>query len=419
MLNLELREYIDSIESYTLQALYDIGMVHKKYCRYEERDWNSLLEYLLEVVPNSAEAREKINNWKTGEPYRTWVLRKERRGTEISNVPSMFSALDSVRLANENSFKKKALATDAVRSMNNELRAEARGEELVRMITSSVRCLKPLPSVKYKGTKNTKGEAVLMLSDLHIGLEYNLGAREDCFQNNYNLEIAKGRVNKLVENTIMYCKRNCIDTLHIVNLGDLISGIIHTSTRIMQQMDVADQVAESANIVTYAVNRLKEAAPHVTYRSCSDNHGRFSPNLNEALIDENFGKIVDIIIKERLKDSGVEFKDDNIYYGLGKFTLQNGKVCMFAHGHEDNITSVVQNWTAANAGVMPNYLFMGHYHNSKMKQFNGSKVFINGSICGTDQYALKKRLFGKSEQTLVIFDADNVIDIIINLDSVK
>ena len=45
----------------------------------------------------------------------------------------------------------------------------------------------------------------------------------------------------------------------------------------------------------------------------------------------------------------------------------------------------------------------------------GAKVIVNGSVCGTEQYAFSKRLFGDPEQTLMIFDGINVIDYHINL----
>ena len=46
----------------------------------------------------------------------------------------------------------------------------------------------------------------------------------------------------------------------------------------------------------------------------------------------------------------------------------------------------------------------------------GAKVIINGCVCGVDQYAYSKRLFGKPEQTLLIFEGNDMIDVNINLD---
>ena len=44
------------------------------------------------------------------------------------------------------------------------------------------------------------------------------------------------------------------------------------------------------------------------------------------------------------------------------------------------------------------------------------RVFCNGSIVGTDDYAASKRLYTKPSQMLLVFDGDNVVHYSINLD---
>ena len=52
---------------------------------------------------------------------------------------------------------------------------------------------------------------------------------------------------------------------------------------------------------------------------------------------------------------------------------------------------------------------------AKEKTFNGMKVYVTGSIIGTDPYAYGKRLFSDPEQKLLVFDEDSVLDFDINL----
>ena len=52
---------------------------------------------------------------------------------------------------------------------------------------------------------------------------------------------------------------------------------------------------------------------------------------------------------------------------------------------------------------------------NKLKEFQGCRVIVSGSIVGTEQYAFSKRLFSKASQTLLIFEDENLIDIKINL----
>lgn len=266
-----------------------------------------------------------------------------------------------------------------------------------------------LPKVKYKkDVKTGNTEAVLLFSDLHIGVNCNN------FYNTYNIDVAVARVEKLISETIKYCKLHKVKRLTVCNLGDLIHGIIHIDSRIEQATDAVSQVIKAANITAQLLNELQQAAPELIYRSCSDNHSRLVANKAENISKENFGRLIDFYLEEALKNTKVKFINDNLDYGLGRFELMNGKTCMFAHGHEDNVNQVVQNYMGATKKFV-DYIFLGHLHNSKLKSFNGSKVIVNGSIVGTEQYALSKRLFGRAEQTLLVFDGDNMISHIIDL----
>ena len=88
---------------------------------------------------------------------------------------------------------------------------------------------------------------------------------------------------------------------------------------------------------------------------------------------------------------------------------------MFAHGHNDNPNRIFQSFIGATEEYI-HYVLLGHYHNEKVKNFQNMRVFINGSIVGTDDYAASKRLYTKPSQMLLVFDADNVIHYSINLD---
>ena len=108
--------------------------------------------------------------------------------------------------------------------------------------------------------------------------------------------------------------------------------------------------------------------------------------------------------------------NDNLDDSLGVFELLNGKKFAFAHGHLENYNASFQNLVGATREFI-DYIAMGHFHSEKMKTFQGAKVYVNGSIVGTEQYALSKRLFSKPCQTLLIFDEfGNELNISINLD---
>jgi hypothetical protein len=203
--------------------------------------------------------------------------------------------------------------------------------------------------------------------------------------------------------------------LNVINLGDLFHGLIHITARIEEQFGVIEQVMVASEIISNALNRLQEAAPIITYRSCTDNHARTVADKGQAIEKDNFGRLVDWYLKERLKNTKIQFNEDNLEPDLGGFHLDDGRFVMFAHGHLDSPNTVFQNWVSFTKKFV-DFIFLGHYHNERVKSFNETKVFINGSIVGPESYAHGKRLYGKPSQTLLVFDERNVINHSISLD---
>ena len=171
----------------------------------------------------------------------------------------------------------------------------------------------------------------------------------------------------------------------------------------------------ASEILAGILNSLQDVAPEVFYRSCTDNHSRAIANKHEAIEKENYYRLIDWYIQERLKNTNIVFKNDNLSNEIGKFDLLNGKKVMFSHGHNDVPNKIFQSFIGATEEYI-HYVLLGHYHNEKVKNFQNMRVFINGSIVGTDDYAASKRLYTKPSQMLLVFDDDNVVHYSINLD---
>lgn len=394
--------------TFTDDELYQIGVVHKDIPR-RDRDWKALAEL--------------VGTERTGEQYRKFVLNRQYQdGTVVSN-PALLSDRNIEEVTDEEiteqmyeMYKERQRLRDERTALNRTLRNEARLESFKDTLQDAVRELKQLPTIKSqskkitpKSPKNDFVEAILSFSDLHIGVDINN------FYNTYNEDVAVARVDKLVKDTIQYCKANKVDRLNVVNLGDLIHGILHVSARVEVEFDIIQQIIKASEILSNALNELQKGAPEIVYRSCTDNHARVIANKNEAIEKENLGRLIDWYLEERLKKTNVKFANDNLDVDLGKFNLENGKTVMFAHGHLDSVATSFQNFVGA-TGEYVHYILLGHYHSERVQSFQNAKVYVNGSIVGSDQYATSKRLFSKPAQTLLIFDGDNIINHSINLD---
>ena len=379
----------------TREEIIEIGKMHKRL-PISQRNWNWLKEQIL---------------WPgTGESLRSLVKSKRKEGDEAPDgcVPLPPNS-EEIR---QELYKERQRLRDERTNLNRKLRDDARVERLRDSIAEAVESLEELPKVEaweYKEYSDYPIEAISLFSDLHIGMQI------DEYCNKYNLEIASHRLDKLVDETIRYCKANGVQKLNIVNLGDLIHGDIHETIRIEEEFDVVTQVMQAGELLSRALNKLQEAAPEVVYRSCSDNHSRIVANKKESIEKENFFRLIDWYLEERLKDTHIEFAHDNLTVSMGKFRLLNGKLVMFAHGHLNRPNHAFQDFIGATEEYV-HYVLLGHYHSEKTKYFQNMKVIINGSICGVDQYAESIRKYTKPAQTLLIFDKDNVINYSIGLD---
>lgn len=411
MTNKEFYDYLATFNKstgcYTKDEVYEIGKAYRDVVG--KKCWDDLS---LEL------------GWSSGENLRTFIknrLAKEgklqsRLAPTVEIAEMIDSGAPTSEVENEldaklqQLYKEQTKYRDIMNSYRRSMREDARLEALRSEMREAMKDLPLLPTIAPTISRvvNVKSEAVLLLSDLHIGVECSN------FYNTYNSDVAAQRLNILLDNTIKYCKTHNVARLNIINLGDCIHGLIHTSARIEQEMDIISQVMTASELISKFLNAIQYAAPEVIYRSCTDNHSRTMANKHEALEEENLFRLIDWYLMERLKGSNIIFKQDNIDISLGKFTLLNGKKLMFAHGHLENLNQLVQSWVGATQEYI-DYLCVGHFHCEKIKTFQNAKVIVNGSIVGTEQYALSKRLFSKPSQYLLLFEGNNFISMSIGL----
>lgn len=309
-------------------------------------------------------------------------------------------------------YKQQIKTRDALREYRSGLRDEARIENLLDCIKEDTVRYNPEISY-YKGNDNGVNTAVLCIGDWHCGDEV------DNFYNKFNLTILEQRIAELGYKTIKYCKRNNVKTLNVVNLGDMIQNSIHTTCRVMNEMDAINQVKQVSRLIYNLLTVLAENIEQVTYRSVLDNHSRINMNYKEHIEKESFAKLIDWWLVEKINYHNEKYQDliknpilmefDNIDDNIGYLKI-NGKNIFFSHGHLGSQHTITQDLTFA-TGIIADIVLLGHFHKDQTKNFQGKKVFFNGTLKGVDEYAMKKRLFGLPSQSLIIFDENDVFDI--------
>ena len=329
----------------------------------------------------------------------------------VNNVNSQEQeTLDKIKEERNELYKERVKLRDERGELRKLLTTEARWEKVVEMLKETITTYENKPSDymvhhKYVGGEN---EACLLLSDWHIGSEINT------FHNKFDLNIAKGRVNKLKEHVIKYCELHKVKTLYVEMLGDLVSGNIHLSTRLHNNEDVIKQTIETSEILGEFIYDLSLVVPNIKLVYCVGNHGRVSANVKESINEENFEYLIRWYLETKLKNlSNVEWFYNIVNKEICVFTLDCGRTIASSHGHkEKNHKEATKNLTQYLDVIKVNEVHIGHLHNPQLI----NNVVVSGSLSGCDDYAQDLRFNNTPCQVMRVYDSEgNFITYELNL----
>ena len=287
--------------------------------------------------------------------------------------------------------KERMKLQDQRRVYNAMIRKESKFEVILDAFKNAVNSFEPVALKEFNCNYN--GEASLLLSDWHIGININTP------HNYFNTDVALERINKLKEYTIKYCKQNGIKRLNVCILGDMISGLIHTNLRLENQENVINQVLICSDMLSQLVNELSKEIEEIVVHFTIGNHGRVFANMKDHTDEESFEYLILEFMKEKLKNiKSVSFNDSkNIDKEIVVYQVFD-KTIACIHGHkEKKIFDSVEKLSSF-LGIKIDLVFAGHFHNFAVQ----NNVIINSSFSGADEYANSIRFNNKASQTLVI-----------------
>lgn len=311
-------------------------------------------------------------------------------------------ALVEIELAKEELKKEKVKYSDQKRENMSRLRSLARLEHLEDFLKQEYEVYEPVKlETKMLKDKSDK-EMIVMLSDWHIGMQI------DNQFNKFNIEVAKERIGKLRERMMEKVEQDDIGTVHIAQLGDLVNGSIHISTRIANEEDIIQQIIITANLLQEFVKPLIDKGINVEYYNIIGNHGRVSPNKMEtAGIDENFEKLLFTMMTTYYRDCD-NFHAHDSKDGLITAKIKNLDFC-FAHGDFDKGTGIIAKLPQL-FGYVFDYVLTGHLHRESIMDYGKTTHITNSALCGSDDYAMQLRLSSKPSQKILILDDTGVIE---------
>jgi hypothetical protein len=236
----------------------------------------------------------------------------------------------------------------------------------------------------------------IILSDFHIG---------QCFSSmwgEYNSDIAKHRLNQLLNEVIAIQKMHNSENCYISLQGDMLSGNIHKTIQVTNRENVIEQIKVASELISSFCYEISKVFNKVFMSSVVGNHSRMD-RKDDSLHDERLDDIISWGVELSLKhiDNFYVLKN-NLDNGIAKIDIRN-KIYIAVHGDYDRYTSTGVSSLCMHLGFIPYAITYGHLHTCAVDESNGVKMIRSGSLAGSgDDYTVEKRLSGKPSQMVCV-----------------
>lgn len=337
-------------------------------------------------------------------------VNKELSGDESND--SLFTELDMKMMELK---KERQKFYDQRRELSKILSNEARQEHLTDELCKAANNLNSTISpiyedivrdINFPDVEDTYNEAILVLSDWHYGLK-----TENIF-NVYNTDICVFRLKAVVEAVTKKLMLHKCNKLHVVVLGDLYHGAIHTGARVASEELTCDQLMQVSELLAQTIDVLSKFVDQVSVHMTYGNHARTIQDKKDSIHRDNMERIIPWWLKERFAGKeNIQVSDDNNTEFI--FFNSCGHDICAVHGDNDNVkpsTRLLPTIFHKEFGKNIEIVLLGDKHHRESFEELGVTSLLCGSLCGTDDYANNKRLYSTPSQLLLIMNHEDGID---------
>lgn len=376
----------------------------------ERKENETYISYIKRVTNACSDKKISYSEWGdyilgTDNNYSSENLRKAfyvvyKLLNKIDENNCDYDAIKDLENLRDEIYKERCRLQDIQREKRNDLRVEARFENLLEVVKDNIGFM---PTYEIKDFKpinknQDKKYAVLQLSDWHCG------ALVDNQFNYYNVDTMVDRATKVRNNALEYCKLHNVTDLVIEINGDMVNGAIHVSSRVESEEGVIQQVITVTDVLAKLINSMKPYFNSIKIVTTLGNHGRLTPNKSDSITNENFEMLIPTMLRDKLSDIKII---DSKGLDFTKYEI-DGKIIMVSHGQNDSMTKVISDFSKM-FKVVPNEVHLGHTHSYTDINDCDIKVTVNGSLIGSDDYAITIRKVTTPSQNLIVYEKDRCI----------
>lgn len=244
-------------------------------------------------------------------------------------------------------------------------------------------------------TKREEAAVIMQLSDCHFAKRVN--KRSVNGLNEYNLDIARERMDTLAENFVKLVKKERhdikIDNLVLILGGDFLENSqLHEHSEMTTDLSPMEETLFAREMIVKFIRTIQDNCDFkkVVVPCVYGNHSRSTRKMSAAVDHRmSYETILYNILKQDFSDSTFDWIIPES--GIVDFSIFNRKMRTF-HGHQVRYGGGIGGLTIPlNKFIMRldqinqcEYTFIHHYHNYS---FPTSKSTLNGSLVGMDPYA--------------------------------
>ncbi|WP_236354788.1 hypothetical protein [Konateibacter massiliensis] len=247
-----------------------------------------------------------------------------------------------------------------------------------------------------KVTIDSDNDILIILSDLHIGQTFS------SFFGEYNSDVAKRRLNQLLNEVIAIQKLHNSEKCYVSCQGDLISGNIHKSIQVTNRENVIEQIKIATELISSFCYELTKCFQTVFMSNVSGNHSRMD-RKDDSIHDERLDDVISWGVELSLKHiENFHVLKRNLDTGISDISIR-GKTYIGVHGDYDAFSKSGVSSLCMSLGFLPYAITFGHMHTCSVDETNSVKMIRGGSLAGCgDSYTIEKRLTGKPSQMVCI-----------------
>lgn len=365
----------------------------------DDLDWQDIIE-----ATGMDCHRDTLRKAFSVSPYSGYAVMqhfKRKIGAMQSDDPEEYLDAVDVKIAELRKESKKFF--DQRREFNKLLDRVGREEHLEDRLVAAAESLNelmPLNVPEYRRPDTDIGaEAVVCFADWHYGMV------ADNIWEHYDTQVCRERVECFLWSAIERIRLHRVSRLHILLLGDMAHGAIHTSARVASEELVCDQVMQVSEILAQAIARLADEVDHTEIHATYGNHLRTVQNKNDSIHADNMERLIPWWLKQRLSNRRDVTFPEAEYYEFLYFNVCGYNICA-THGDLDNVKSAGRTLNTLfmkkyGAGI--DYVILADKHHKEEFEELGIESMIVRSLCGSDEYANGKRLYSTPGQLMMVF----------------